>query len=375
MLEQVFRPQATPYRDDQFRVTGSADATKLFKLEVDTQATGSTLTLDVGAQTTSRTATIPALTTSDTFAFLGVANVFTQQNTVDLGSGSDTTVLSGVVPQLLLRGADSTPVRIVSRGWSAASGAWLSTAIGGTRATPAATPDGTFSFQLSTFGYDGSSYSTAANAQYRQVIDGLWSLTNRGVMHTWLGTPNGSTSAAEWARLADACLLIGTTTKMTGVTGGLTLAGTTDSTSTTTGTLQCSGGIGFGVTKSMFGGGIKSTSPTLGIGYATGAGSTVTQATSKATGVTLNTACGTITMNNAALNAGTSVAFTLTNSVIAATDLVIVNIKSGATALSYNTEVEAVAAGSCSICLRNYTAGNLSEAVVLSFAVIKAVAA
>lgn len=117
------------------------------------------------------------------------------------------------------------------------------------------------------------------------------------------------------------------------------------------------------------------TSTGTGIGYATGAGGTVTQATNKSTGVTLNKASGNVVMNNAALNAGVSVAFTLTNSTIAATDTVIVNIKSGATANSYTVSVDAVAAGSCNISLRNYTGGNLSEAVVISFNVIKGVAA
>lgn len=120
----------------------------------------------------------------------------------------------------------------------------------------------------------------------------------------------------------------------------------------------------------------KSDSASAGIGYATGAGGAETQLTSKSTGVTLNTICGTITMHNAQLNRETAVSFTLTNSAIAATDLVVVNIKSGATANAYNVGVTAVAAGSCRIQLHNLLGGtDLSEAVVLSFAVIKAVAA
>jgi hypothetical protein len=120
----------------------------------------------------------------------------------------------------------------------------------------------------------------------------------------------------------------------------------------------------------------KSDSATAGIGYATGAGGAETQLTSKSTGVTLDKICGTITMNNAQLNRDTAVSFTLTNSTIAATDVVVVNIKSGATANAYNVGVTAVAAGSCRIQLHNLLGGtDLSEAVVLSFAVIKAVAA
>lgn len=123
-------------------------------------------------------------------------------------------------------------------------------------------------------------------------------------------------------------------------------------------------------------GSIRSTSPSAGVGYATGAGGAETQLTSKATAVTLDKVCGTITMNNAVLNRETAVSFTLNNSAIAATDVVVVNIKSGATANAYNVGVTAVAAGSCRIQLHNILSGaDLSEAVVLQFAVIKAVAA
>jgi hypothetical protein len=121
---------------------------------------------------------------------------------------------------------------------------------------------------------------------------------------------------------------------------------------------------------------IRSASDSAGIGYTNGAGGTVTQATSKSTGVTLNKICGEIVMNNATLNRETAVSFTLTNSAIAATDVVVVNIKSGATVNAYNVGVTAVAAGSCRIQLHNLLGGtDLSEAVVLQFAVIKAVAA
>ena len=113
----------------------------------------------------------------------------------------------------------------------------------------------------------------------------------------------------------------------------------------------------------------------IGIGYGAGSGGAVAQATSKATGVTLNKASGQVTLHNAALAAGASVSFTLTNSVIAATDLVLINIGSGATADAYAVEVSAVAAGSCRIQVRNSSGAALSEAMLLNVAVIKAVAA
>ena len=109
------------------------------------------------------------------------------------------------------------------------------------------------------------------------------------------------------------------------------------------------------------------------VGYSAGTGGTVTQATNKSTGVTLNKRCGQITMNNASLSAAAEVSFTLTNSVIAATDVVMVCIGSGATAGAYNVQCDAVAAGSCRISIGNMSSGSLSEAIVLNFVVIKAV--
>jgi hypothetical protein len=110
---------------------------------------------------------------------------------------------------------------------------------------------------------------------------------------------------------------------------------------------------------------------TLPFGYAVGAGGTVTQATDKSTGVTLDTRCGTITLNAATLNADTTASFTLTNSQIAATDVVVLNHASAGTAGAYTLNAQA-AAGSASINVRNVTAGNLGEAIVIRFAVIKA---
>jgi hypothetical protein len=110
------------------------------------------------------------------------------------------------------------------------------------------------------------------------------------------------------------------------------------------------------------------------LGYTAAAQGTVTQLTDKSTGVTLNNSAGQITMSNATLNATTNVAFTLTNSTISAKDVIIVNVAGGvASNVTYNCWVSGHAAGSCSFVLRNISAGNLSEAVVLNFAVIHCV--
>jgi hypothetical protein len=107
------------------------------------------------------------------------------------------------------------------------------------------------------------------------------------------------------------------------------------------------------------------------LGYASAAQGTVTQLTSKSTAVTLNKSAGQITMNNAALGATTNVVFTLNNSTISAKDVVIVNVAGGtASNETYNCWVSGHGAGTCSIVLRNISAGSLSEAVVLNFAII-----
>lgn len=106
------------------------------------------------------------------------------------------------------------------------------------------------------------------------------------------------------------------------------------------------------------------------IGLGTGAGGTVTQSTSKTTGVTLNKRTGRITMASSSLAAGAVASFTLTNSTIKAQDVVAVCIAGGATAGAYVVTVDAVNDGSCSISLRNLSGSDLAEPVVLQFVVI-----
>lgn len=106
-----------------------------------------------------------------------------------------------------------------------------------------------------------------------------------------------------------------------------------------------------------------------GIGYAAGAGGTVTQATSRTTGVTLNKTTGSITLVSAA-GSGTAATFTVTNNTVASSDVIILNQKSGTDL--YDLMVTAVAAGSFNITFRT-TGGTTTETPVFNFAVIKGV--
>lgn len=212
---------------------------------------------------------------------------------------------------------------------------------------------------LGTIAFRGSNGTTVDNAAAIVAqVDGTpgasGDMPGRLIFQT---TPDGSGTLTEAFRVNSA--------------QQINVATATDATTATTGSVITAGGIG--VAKAIVAGtSIKSVSPTAGIGYATGAGGTVTQATDKTTGVTLSKVAGAITMNGAALAAATIVSFTLTNTAIAATDVLVLNHISGGTPGSYTLNARA-AAGSATIDVRNNTAGSLSEAIVIQFVVIKGV--
>ena len=109
---------------------------------------------------------------------------------------------------------------------------------------------------------------------------------------------------------------------------------------------------------------------TAGVGYASGAGGTVTQGTNRTTSVTLNKTSGAITLFSAAGSA-TATTFSVINSTVAATDVIILNQKSGTNL--YDLLITSVAAGSFDITFLT-TGGVATDAPVINFAVIKAVA-
>jgi hypothetical protein len=110
------------------------------------------------------------------------------------------------------------------------------------------------------------------------------------------------------------------------------------------------------------------------IGFTTTNGGTVTQTTSRTTGVTLNAPCGQITLVAGSISGLSSQEFTLTNSYIAATDIVFVTFASGLTATTYDVTVTATAAGSCKISVHNVNnSATPTDTPVINFAVFKSV--
>ena len=112
------------------------------------------------------------------------------------------------------------------------------------------------------------------------------------------------------------------------------------------------------------------------LGYLTGAGGTVTQGAGRTTGVTLSKLTGQITTDTASLAAEASAVFVVTNTLVAATDTVVITQASGADGGNTAVNVVATAAGSFSIRVSNNNAsGGTAEtgAIVINFTILKGV--
>lgn len=101
----------------------------------------------------------------------------------------------------------------------------------------------------------------------------------------------------------------------------------------------------------------------------------VTQITSITTGVTCNAYSGVVTTVSQTVAAGAEAEFTVTNSKVAATDVVVACIKTHTSAGTFAVDVSAVAAGSFKLRLTNLDAAAAGNNVlVINFLVLKAVA-
>ena len=100
-------------------------------------------------------------------------------------------------------------------------------------------------------------------------------------------------------------------------------------------------------------------------------GGTVTQATSKSTGATLSTNSGQITMDDANLADDTEISFVVTNTNVAATDVIIANHGSAGTMGAYVVQASNIGSGTFEISIKNVSGGTLGEAIVINFVVIK----
>lgn len=134
---------------------------------------------------------------------------------------------------------------------------------------------------------------------------------------------------------------------------------------------------GAGVVTSAAGYRSTGTAAAGAIGYGTGAGGTVTQASNRTTGVTLSKLVGQITTNNASLAAEATADFTVTNTLVAAVDII---ATSHTSSNGGGTIVQCAGVSAGSFVLRVHN-GNVASgtaetaAIVINFAVIKGASA
>lgn len=125
-------------------------------------------------------------------------------------------------------------------------------------------------------------------------------------------------------------------------------------------------------TTGTFSGAVTSNSPTAGIGYAAGAGGTVTQGTSNTTAVTLNKICGNITTFGGQYNTDSVTIFTLNNSAITGSGACVVaaSFNGDASSGRLSVQINPMGNGIASVAIRNHSVSNITETLLINFAVI-----
>lgn len=207
----------------------------------------------------------------------------------------------------------------------------------------------------------------ASNASDARTNLGLGTIATQAASSVSItgGSISGVTFSGSFSgmSLVEATTITGTTTTNG---GNLRLTANTLSSTNTNGNIVIApSGTGAIIASSPF-------------GYGSGTGGTVTQGTSRTTGVTLDKITGEIVLYAASIAGNDADEFTLTNSNIGANDVVMLCIKSGAAAATrkyYQVHTVAVSAGSCVISVGNLDNATVpstgTESPVIQFVVIK----
>lgn len=240
----------------------------------------------------------------------------------------------------------------------------------GNTASPTQVLAGQDVFRINTTAATDAGVGNVAMAQVSFTALENQTTTAQGSSITFTVTPVGS-PASNRVDVADITVANGVTATKFTTTGNVTAGNLTLSTGgivSSTGLISTTANILAGNVLST--GEITSNSAAAGIGYRVGAGGTVTQLTDKTTPVTLNTITGEITMSAAQLGGDGTVSFTLNNSQIGNTDLIVLNQVSDANigVYSFNGQCNS---GTAVISVHNMTNTNRSDAIVIRFAVIR----
>lgn len=288
-----------------------------------------------------------------------------------IGSTTGNIIVPGTTGTMLhITGQVSDPARIyvdgnddyvsfVARRWN------------GNVATPTQVLANQYVFRINSTAATNAGVGNVAMAQVGFVALEDQTTTAQGSKIEFTVTPIGNT-AANRVEVANVTVANGVTATKFTTAGTLSVTGNAN-----VGNIGAAAGVftaNITAGNVLSSGAITSNSTTsAGVGYRAGAGGTVTQLTDKSTAVTLNRLTGEITMSNATLNGDTSVTFTLNNSTIANTDVMIINHISGGTIGKYTFNA-ACNTGNASITIHNVTSGGGSAegaALVLRYAVIK----
>ena len=223
-------------------------------------------------------------------------------------------------------------------------------------------PDGTGEVRTDNIAFNGNTISTTdTNGDLTLAPNGTGKVNIANINLTG-GTV---TSGVSFAGASFTGITSITSTTLNG--GNLRLTANTFSSTNTNGNITVSpDGTGTTVFTKPFGYG------------GSGTGGTVTQATSRTTGVTLDKITGEIVLFAGTIAGHEADEFTLTNSFIAANDVVVCSIKSGclaATRKYYQVNVVAATAGSCVISIGNIDNATIpssgTDSPVIQFVVIK----
>lgn len=223
-------------------------------------------------------------------------------------------------------------------------------------------PDGTGEVRTDNIAFNGNTISTTdTNGDLTLAPNGTGKVNIANINLTG-GT---ITSGVSFAGASFTGITSITSTTLNG--GNLRLTANTFSSTDTNGDITVSpNGTGATVFTKPFGYG------------GSGTGGTVTQATSRTTGVTLDKITGEIVLVAGTISGHEADAFTLTNSFIAANDVVVCSIKSGVAAGTqkyYQAQVVTTSAGSCVIAVGNLDNGTIpstgTDSPVIQFVVIK----
>lgn len=195
---------------------------------------------------TTLTATTVTATTVNAGTLVAGSTSLTGMETIDLGTGTLPAMVATANTVLRLANVDGVgnAIESITFGTGQAAVNFFGRNIGGTRASPSATTANAILYRMSAYGFD-TALTVAQNGFYQTQADGLWSGSNKGVKHSWQGTPTGSTTAATWMTLDGANgLAIATLGLNNTPVGNVTAASAAHTTISATGVITSTLGTG-----------------------------------------------------------------------------------------------------------------------------------